>query len=283
MKKFIINIINGIIFGISNVIPGVSGGTMAIIFNFYDILTESITLNFKVLKKNIKFIIPFGIGIILGIIVFSAIIDYLIGNHTQATYFGLIGIVLGSIPLILFKAKKAGKITTISYIPFIITLGIMVVLSIQPQDDTSGILFTTLNLESFIVLFLGLTIAAATMIIPGISGSLMLVIMGLYTTVIAEVIGNFNILLMIPVLLGIGFGLLAGAKLITILLRKYTQLTYMAIFGLVIGSIIPLWQETKFNYIMDMNIIISIISLVIMFIIVYSFSKYEINKDNKGE
>ena len=279
MKDFIINIINGIIFGVSNVIPGVSGGTMAIIFNFYDVLTESITLNFKVLIKNIKFIIPFGIGIIVGIIGFSTLIDYLISNHTQHTYFGLIGIVLGSIPLILFKAKRAGDLTIKSWIPFIITLIIMIVISMQPSVESGSILFTTLNVQSFIMLFIGLTIAASTMIIPGISGSLMLVIMGLYTTIIAEVIGNFNFELMIPTLLGIACGLLGGAKLITILLKKYTQLTYMAIFGLVIGSIIPLWQETNFSFIFDINIVISLISMLITFIIVYSFSKYEINKD----
>ena len=279
MKNFIINIINGIIFGISNVIPGVSGGTMAIVFNFYDILTESITLNFRILLKNIKFIIPFGLGIIIGILGFSAIIEYLITNHTQATYFGLIGIVFGSIPLILFKAKKAKDLSVKSWVPFMLAFSIMIILSLQPEEQSSSIMFTTLNLNSFIVLFVGLTIAAATMIIPGISGSLMLVIMGLYTTVIAEVIGNMNFALMIPVLLGIAFGLLAGAKGITILLKKYPQLTYMAIFGLVIGSIIPLWQETNFVFNFNLNIIVSLISFLVMFLIVYSFSCYEIKKD----
>ena len=277
--NFIKYIFYGIIFGVSNVIPGVSGGTMAIVFNFYDLLTESITLNFKILKKNIMFIIPFGFGIIIGIFVFASIISFLLENYTTSTYFGLIGIVLGSTPLIINKVK-ADPIKPLSYIFGIIALGIMIAFIFVNEEGSGSILYNTLSIESFIVLLLSLVIAAATMIIPGISGSLMLIVMGTYPTVI-NIVKTFDITLMIPVLLGALIGLLGGAKLITIVLKKYKQYTYMAILGLVIGSIFPLIKNSSITN-LDATIIVPIICLIVMSIIIYMFSRYEI-KNEKGE
>ena len=110
MKNFIKTILIGIIAGIANVIPGVSGGTIIVIFNIYDKFVNAITLNIKKLIQNWKFILPFFIGIGLGIILFSKAITILYHNFPIQTNMVFTGLIIGSIPLLLnFSLKKEGK------------------------------------------------------------------------------------------------------------------------------------------------------------------------------
>ncbi|MFI3284471.1 MAG: DUF368 domain-containing protein [Erysipelotrichaceae bacterium] len=285
MNEKIKYVLFGLLMGVANVIPGVSGGTMAIILNFYDRLMESITLNFKVIKKNLGFLIPLGIGVAIGIVGLSKIMGYLLSNYATQTYSGFIGVVLGSLPLIYHKAKGSKhRVSTVSWIPFLITFGIMVVLSMMGGTESSNeILFTTLSVKSFVVIFICMAIATVTMIIPGISGSLILIIMGMYETIYVQVIGNFDIPLLIPAGLGAVFGILGGAKLISFLLAKYQQFTYMAILGLLVGSLVELYMNSGLVFTFNATLISSLIAGVILFVVIYWFSKQEINRDIEGE
>lgn len=277
-------IIFGIIMGIANVIPGVSGGTMAIILNFYDRLMESITLNFKVIKKNLPFLIPLAIGLAIGIVGLSKVMQFLLNTYPTQTYFGFIGIVIGSLPLIFFKAKKGTKIQSSSWIPFVITLVFMIYLTFANGDKETAktiVRYTSLNFESFVVCFGAMAIATVTMIIPGISGSLILIIMGLYGTIYGYAIAEFNIPLLIPCGLGAAVGILGGAKLVRFLLERYEQLTYMAILGLLVGSIVQLFVLSGIQITIDSTLIISLGVSIISMIIIYWFSLQEIKRDKK--
>lgn len=280
--NFIKYVFFGIVMGIANVIPGVSGGTMAIVLNFYDLLMESITLNLRIIKKNLYFIVPLAIGLVVSVVGVSKIMKYLFNFFPTQTFSGFIGIVLASLPLIFAKAKSNKKIDNVSWFAFAITLLIMIVLSFYSvSKEGATIKYTSLNLESFIYCVLAMTIATATMIIPGISGSLMLLIMGMYGTVYTVAIGSFNIPLLIPCTLGGVIGLFGGAKLITVLFKKFEQLTYMGIAGLLVGSLIELYKNSNIFSTDLITIMTSFLSLIIMFFIVLFFSLKEIKKEGK--
>jgi putative membrane protein len=279
--KTIKYLLYGVVMGVANVIPGVSGGTMAVILNFYDKLMECITLDFRKIKANLDFLIPLAIGIAIAVIGLSKIMQFLLNSYTTQTYFAFIGIVFGSLNLIYSSAKKE-KIKTRSYIPFIITFMLMLYLSFANADKETAstvIKYTTLNTESFMMCFIAMAVATVTMIIPGISGALVLIIMGMYGTIIGFVIAEFNLPLLIPSTLGGAFGLLGGAGLVRFLLKNFHQETYMAILGLLIGSIVQLYVNSNVILVFNVELITSLFAMAIMFIIVYWFSNQDIKEE----
>lgn len=242
--EFIKNIFFGVMMGAANVIPGVSGGTIAVIFDFYDRLLESITLNFKVIKKNLPFLIPLGLGIGIGIIGVSKIMQKLFETQPLLTYFAFIGIIIGSLPLIYLKTKKNGKVKPTQWIGFVVAILVMVALTVSSGNEDL-IRYTTLTPESFIACFAAMGIATVTMLIPGVSGSMLLIIMGMYGTVYAEAVGKMNIPLLIPILLGAAISFLVGAKAVRYLLDKHLGMTYSVILGLLVGSIFQLIKNSE--------------------------------------
>lgn len=265
----IINILKGMVIGISNVIPGVSGGTMAVILGIYDKLIGTINSFFKDWKKSIFFLGEIGIGAALGIILFSKIISTLLNNYAEPTKFFFIGLILGSFPL-LYKRATKDKVKKVNYIWFIVILAIMIGLSIFGNKETSSVILTTLSLKTFISLFAAGFIAAATMILPGVSGSLVLLILGLYTT-FTTAISDFNIPLLIPIGLGVLIGIATMTKVIEALLTKYPQPTYFAICGLILGSIFPVYPGFTFGTLG----ILSIGTFLVGFILTYFLGKKE--------
>jgi len=273
------NFIFGIVMGIANIIPGVSGGTMAVILNFYDKLMACITLDFKVIRRNLDFLIPLAIGIIVAVLGLSNLMKYLLNNYTTQTYFAFIGIVFGSFHLIYSKSME-NKFEVKNLIFFLITIILMVWLTLKNgsinEDASMVIKYTSLNFESFIVLFLTLSLASITMIIPGISGALVLIILGMYGTVIGYVIADFNIPLLIPSGLGVVFGIVGGASLVRFLLSKYHQATYLAILGLLVGSSFQLYTNSNLYFGFNLETFSSIFIMIISFTSVEFFSLKEL-------
>lgn len=279
------NIFYGVIMGIANVIPGVSGGTIAVIFGFYDRLLESITLNFKVIKKNLYFLIPLGLGVAIGIVGVSKIMKFLLEVYHVQTYMAFIGVIIGSLPLILAKAKQEKAIKSNGYLFFTLALGVMLVLTFINADKETAkelIRYTSLNLESFIVCFIAMAIATVTMLIPGVSGSLILVIMGMYGTIYGYAVAEMNIPLLIPIGLGAVTSLLIGAKVVRELLRRHQQVTYMAILGLLVGSVVQLIVISGVSVSLTMEFVISVLIAVACGGLVYVSSRKEIKQSKKG-
>ena len=116
---WILYIIFGVIIGVANIIPGVSGGTMAVVLNIYDKLIDSVSNFRKDFKKSIMFLLPIGIGAVLGIVAFSKLIEFLLTNYPLATNFFFIGLILGSIPMI-FKRATEDRFRLSSLVPFLL-------------------------------------------------------------------------------------------------------------------------------------------------------------------
>ena len=253
----------GIVIGVANVIPGVSGGTMAVVFRIYDELIGVISFNIKAIFGKWRFWVPLAIGMGIGIIAFSKIVTFLFEHFPVQTQYFFAGIVLGSIPLILKRTSLTLKRENIgNWISALVCLLIMLLMVFINTDNMISTIQTELTFEFGARLLLGGAFAAFAMIIPGISGSFLMVILGIYSSVIASV-SDFNLPIICVVAVGVIIGIFAGAKGVQVLLGKFPKQTYGAIFGLVIGSVfavLPLKETVSFFA--DGKILAFVISLV---------------------
>lgn len=243
----IINILKGMVIGIANAIPGVSGGTMAVVLKIYDRLLGAINLNLKKLKENWKFLLTIGIGMGLGIFLTAVLLKWLFETYAVATNLFFVGIIIGSIPMILKETKSDGKIKPVNWIFAVLGLGLILGIAFVNADNISNEIQTTLTVPLFFFLLIVMFVAAVAMIIPGISGSFVALVLGGYQTVITAV-GDLNIPILIPAAIGAALGILGGAKMISVLLEKHRQAVYMAILGLVAGSLYVIFPKNfSFN------------------------------------
>lgn len=244
---FIKEVSKGLIIGIANIIPGVSGGTLAVAMGIYDKIISAITHLLKKPKQSITTLMPYGIGALIGIIGLSFIIEGLFVRYPLPTNLFFIGLILGSVPMLYKKVKyeKMHKGYIVSFImTFILVIGLSLVKGNQSiQNDLE------LNVIGVIKIFLVGIIASATMVIPGVSGSMILTIIGYYLPIIERInqiikaLITFDVLqaiqyslILIPFILGVVIGIFIIAKLIEYLLKKAQTFVYWAILGLVISS-----------------------------------------------
>lgn len=231
----VINVLKGVVIGIANAIPGVSGGTMMVIMKVFDRLLGAVTLDLKKLKENFVFLLTIIIGMGVGIILSSKVLSICFEQFYVQTQFFFMGVVLGSLPMIYKEATKEKKLSPIHLIPFVIGVAVIIGVSLVSESMGANVVRTTLDVSTFIYLMVISIIAAAAMIMPGLSGSLVLLILGGYQTVI-QAVDELNIPILIPVAIGIIIGVVACAKLITICLKKWQRGTYSVILGLIFGS-----------------------------------------------
>ena len=246
MFETIKTFIYGALIGIANAIPGVSGGTMAVILNIFDKIMYSVSL--KNLKNNLKFLIPLALGAAAGIFALSNVIVTLLETHAMLLNFCFIGLIIGSLPSIYKKAsestiKRRNIILCIMAFAFMIFMGTLNQgdFANKTLDDMGGM---TVGLCTYLILTV--CISTIAMILPGISGSLMMLLFGVYTIVMGA-IADLNFLLMIPIGTGVLCGLFIGVKVIKNMLTSHPQALYFIILGLVAGSVFAIYPGFTFN------------------------------------
>ena len=260
MFKIIKNFINGLLFGIIQIVPGISGGTIALMLGFYFQLIGAVN-NFKRdFKKNIGFIFPLLTGMILGLVLFASVMSWLLLNYPFPSMMFFIGLITGTVPMIFFYVKEKGRSLKLKHIAIVLIAFILLLLVsfiAVEGDSTRGEIQRNINFPYMLFLFAAGMLSAAALIVPGFSGSFVLLMMGVYNTAVntlsslktlAMDITNTVLLLeiisvLIPLVLGIIFGIIFMAKLIEKLLEKYSKEVYSAILGLIIASIIILFRE----------------------------------------
>ena len=264
--EFLKNFLKGVAISISQIVPGVSGGTIAMFLGIYDKLLHANNNILKDFKNQYKILLQVGIGAIVGIFLFSNIVKSLFDNFPIPIGYLFIGVILGGAPLMFRKATVKGfNKKSIIYL----IIGIVIVLMMgEPNNDASSII-TSLNLFNFIWLFIGGVVVAIALILPGISGSFMLYVLGLYNTVITAVI-QFNIPILIPIALGGVLGTLLTARIIESLLVKYPEQTYILIFGFILGSVFSVFPGVN-----GIESIIGIVFGIIGFVFTYYISRNE--------
>ena len=254
-------IIKGIIIGIGKIIPGVSGSMLAISLGIYQKLINSINNIFKNPKENLTFLTKVSIGIIISIVFFSKIIINCLNNHYLITIFFFIGLILGS-----FNDIKGNIVKKNNYIT-IITCIVIVILGFINIDNEINIQNRVLNFIYFI--FIGF-IDALTTIIPGISGTATLMMLGGYTKVINMFSTMFdlnyfinNIFIFIPFIIGFIIGIVFTAKLVSYLFKHYKSKTYNVILGFSVATVILMLIKSFNNSFTVNNLIIGVCFLII--------------------
>ncbi len=255
-------VLAGIVFGLANVIPGVSGGTMAVVFGVYERLINLIANIRKDLKKELPFVLCFGAGAAIGIFGFAKLMGWVLEHHpTEANAF-FIGVILGSLPILVsytFKKKLPEKrkanwhFGVDNILPMLVTLGIMIAMwRVGDMSEAKEAAKASAKAaeaagfdigQSLLSVVYGV-IAVTTMIIPGISGSMVMLMIGFYETIITAVY-TLNLPILLPFGLGCVIGLFSVAKGIKWLLKRFPNPTYSAILGFVLGSVLfifPGWS-----------------------------------------
>ncbi len=272
------NILKGIVIGLANVIPGVSGGTMMVSMGIYDKLIHCITHLFSELKKSIQFLLPIFIGLGIAVVVVPFGIEFLFAQYPFQTNLLFIGLIIGGLPAVWKKVKgnsiKVGHIAA-CLLFFALVAGLALV------GDTEGASADlSFSLVSVIKLFGVGIIASATMVIPGVSGSMMLMLMGYYTPVL-ETITNFikaalafdinGILagmgVLVPFGIGVVVGIFAIAKLIEVIFERFPMYAYWAIIGLIISSPVAILLVSGLGTITVISIVTGIVALGAGFVI----------------
>lgn len=290
----LINILKGACIGIANVIPGFSGGTMAVLLKCYDLFIyafANIFNDFKnVIKKSWSLFVGIGLGVLFALVVIVKLLEVI----PFITVMFFVGLILGSIPQI-YKKSKTGKLMARDIIALVIAMLIIILLPLVNESSSSEI---TYNLGVYIILFFMGVVSASAMVIPGVSGSLVLMAFGYYTFVMTTIktylVNVFDFAFtnywgMFFSLFAFGLGCIAGiifiSKLISKLTEKYPKTVYFTILGLLLASPFSIIYSTCNEYVVNLDaptIVFSIISLVLGTFIVL-FGEYLSNKGQKDE
>ena len=274
MKDTILLVLKGFLLGIANVIPGVSGGTLALTLGIYQDLIGAISHLFKNLKKNLKFLIPLGIGMVIAILLGSKVITFSLDKFALPTTLFFIGLIVGGIPL-LTKKVKGRRLKPLNLAVFLLTFGIVMIMTFLNAGN-NAVDLSNMSVIQFILLMIIGMVAAATMVIPGVSGSFVLMLLGYYKPVMAT-LGNLtdfsllghNILVLAPFGIGLLIGIVGIAKLIEFLLKKYEIPTYYGIVGFVTASVIGLGIGLVGVPTTTLQVLAGLVLFVIAFIIGY--------------
>lgn len=251
--NFIFLVLKGIAMGAANVIPGVSGGTMALITGIFERLIDAIkSFNLHAIKLlfsfNIKkfakytdlyFLIAVFGGIAVAIITLARLFDYLFTNYPVYIWAYFFGLVLASV---YFVGKTVSSWKTSVVITFIIGTTIAIIISVMnPATENSGILY----------LMLCGVVAICSMILPGLSGSFVLILMGNYQLVMIDAVNDRNLAILIPVGVGAVVGLLAFSHILSWVFKRYRDQTISLLTGFILGSLSVLWPWQKLIYMND--------------------------------
>ncbi len=225
----------GALFGIANIIPGVSGGTMAVITGVYDDFMNAIPR----FIRNWLFLVLYLGGAVFGIVGGSFTIQILFEKWPAPTMFLFMGFILGGIPMLLKTGRFEKRVKPAWAAGFLVAFALVILMSFILKPGESEVI-TEFSLRTALFLVGGGALAASAMVIPGISGSFLMLLIGLYSTFVAAVT-HMNIPFLVCIATGVAAGILLTARIMTFFLQRFHQGTYAVILGLVTASIVALW------------------------------------------
>lgn len=264
------NIYRGIIMGAIDVIPGISSSTIAMLLGIYERLIASINgIMSKNWKKYLGFLIPLGIGMVAAIFFFANIIEWLFIHYPVPTRFFFLGLIFGVLPFLFHKADAKRSFKASHYV--LLVIGIIIVACMAFFNPSEGEIIQQMTGKTYFMLFVSGFIASCAMLLPGISGSFMLLLLGMYTTVISA-ISNLRLDIIAVTGFGILLGILIVSKVVNYFLHNYYTATYAIIIGLVFGSVFVVFP----GFSSQISILIfSILSFAVGLFVAYLLGKLE--------
>jgi putative membrane protein len=261
-------ILKGIAMGTANVIPGVSGGTIALITNIYERFINALkNINFTAIKLlftgkikelisyiDLYFLLQVFTGVLIAFFTIAFLLKYLFLHYPIYTWAFFFGLIIGSSWLII---KKLNKMTLWDWVLLLVGISIPVIMVfLKPINENDNL---------FYILFCGI-IGTSGMVLPGISGSYLILLLGNYKLIMLDAVTTLNLRILIPFLIGSILGLIIVSYFISLLLKKYYNQVLSLLAGFVIGSLALIWPwkysidfthglllQNKFGALIDAN------------------------------
>ena len=272
------SILKGMVIGIANIIPGVSGGTMMVSMGIYDKLIHCITHLFSEFKKSVLFLLPIGVGMVIAIAASSFGLSWLFKNLPIQTNLLFVGLILGGLPAVCNKLKGS-KVKPGHIIAGVLFFALVAGMAAMGETDGNAA-DLSFGLVNVLKLFGVGVIASATMVIPGVSGSMVLMLMGFYHPVLESLKNFFKALgtmdinrmitecgILIPFGIGVLVGMFAIAKLVEIIFEKFPLYAYWAIIGLIVASPVAILLMGSFPALTVVSVVTGIVSLIVGFLV----------------
>ena len=245
--NFLKEILKGVLIGVANIIPGVSGGTMALSMGIYEKIIHAINNIRKEFKKSIKTLLPYVIGIVLGIVALSFVIEFCLAKFELPTMMAFVGLILGGLPPIIKRVENE-KFKLTHLFSFLLFAAIIIVPTLI--TNIAGVSKeVTIGFGTVILMLIMGVIASASMVVPGVSGSMILMTLGYYDTVLSHITSFIKALvafkigdaltsaaILLPFGIGVIVGIVITAKIIEKLLTRYPNATMWGIIALVVTS-----------------------------------------------
>ncbi len=271
------SVLKGMVIGIANIIPGVSGGTMMVSMGIYDRLIHCITHLFKEFKKSVLFLLPIAAGMLIAIVASSFGLEWLFEKYPIQTNLLFVGLILGGLPAI-WKKVKGNKISAGHMIAALLFFVLVVAFASMGNGEERAAADLSLNVVNVLKLFAVGIIASATMVIPGVSGSMVLMLMGFYHPVLDAITDFFSALagfdmqgilagcgVLIPFGLGVVAGIFAIAKLVEVIFEKFPLYAYWAIIGLIVSSPVAIYLMGTFPAFTAFRVLTGILAFAVGF------------------
>ncbi len=267
-------ILKGAMMGVANIIPGVSGGTMAVSMGIYDKIIHAATHLVSEFKKSMKLLLPIVLGMALGIVVLARILEYMFARVPLQTNLLFIGLIIGGLPAITKKVK--GKTIRLGHILVcLLFFGVVAGLAMMGEQEGAAA-DLSFNIINIVKLFGVGIVTSATMVIPGVSGSMMLMLMGYYNPILNEVndfidnLVQFNVpgildgcKVLAPFGIGVVVGIFAIAKIIEIIFEKFPDHAYWAIIGLIVASPVAIFFMGSMGTITIISVLTGAVALLL--------------------
>ncbi len=277
--NFLSNFIKGIFIGSGAILPGISSGVLCIAFGIYEKLLNSILNIFKDFKKNMAFLFPICLGGLFGFFIFSNILLILIENYPLPTNSLFIGLILGTMPALLKQAskynihdakfKKQSKLKN-TFI-FLLTLLIGIVLFVIEKYINVDTSYTSNSFSFIYLLFCGICMSIG-IIVPGVSSTIILMLLGVYSTYLSA-ITIVNMSVIFPMIIGVIIGSFIFMKIIKYLLDNFYTETMHGIIGFSLGSILILYPNFNFDILSMVSIVIIIFGFILSYILSFKEEK----------
>lgn len=235
IKDFFYRILCGFLLGTSIIAPGVSSSVIAVIMGIYNDLIEIVSNPFKNLKKNIIYLIPMGIGALASFVLLLQVLDWLFANYPIPAYFLFIGLIAGSLPTV-FKEANSGKfrkryaIAILIAFSVAVTIGMLAKFNVAVRAETTNVLYNALSGG----------ISGIASMIPGMSISMILMMLGVYESLLAAASG-FDIMTILPVGICFVVGMVLFSRLTKYVFNRFHSFGYYMVSGFMMGSIISIF------------------------------------------
>ncbi len=271
VKSFFYRVLCGFCLGISVFAPGISGSIMAIIMGIYDKLLDIASNPLKNFKKNFKFLLPLGIGVVISLVLFVLVFSYLFETYEKAVFMLFIGLIVGNLPTVYNEARKSRFrwyyiLGALAAFAIALVVGIISEGEAQIAKENTGLIYIALS---------GI-LAGSSSLVPGMSVSMILIVMGVYDYLIAAA-KSLDVVTIAVVGVAFVLSMILSSKLIKFVFTKFSSMAHFMVMGFLIGSVGGIFLTLPKGGSNLAGIIMLVIGLAISLLFVYLGKKVDID------